>query len=278
MSHYRKIALGGAVAFALVTGAASAHASSHAYPQAETLAVESVSADVQHHPFIAAPAADRASQPVRRAQPAVAHAVPRPSTALSTLPTEPTYVTAPVVAHIPAHIKAAASPTVRTHPSALAKHEEQITAPTWNAASCDNPDANGSVTIPAVTGVFYTLDGLPAPAANYLIGVGVHTVTASVTSVEWTFTVADLSAQCGITPLDTTPTAGDAPPIWRQATCEQPNASVDIPFVRGVDYSLDGVPGPAGNYLLGTGAHTVTADSGSADRLPTWTFTITVPC
>jgi hypothetical protein len=169
-------------------------------------------------------------------------------------------------------------PTVRTHPAAPAKHEEQITAPTWNAASCDNPDANGSVTIPAVTGVFYTLDGLPATAANYLIGAGAHTVTASASNAEWTFTVDDMSAQCGITPLDTTPTASDAPPIWHQATCEQPKASVDIPFVRGVDYSLDGVPGPAGNYLLGTGAHTVTADSGSADRLPTWTFTITTPC
>jgi hypothetical protein len=56
----------------------------------------------------------------------------------------PTYASAPAVVPAPAHVKAAA--TVRTHPSATAKHEEQITvAPTWNAASCDNPDANGSV-------------------------------------------------------------------------------------------------------------------------------------
>ena len=163
-------------------------------------------------------------------------------------------------------------------PAPALKAGPRITSPTWVQASCDNPDASGMVDVPSTPGLFYTLDGLPAPGATYLIGAGTHTVTASVDNAKWTFAVADMSAQCGITPLDTTPTSDDVPPVWHQATCEQPNASVDIPpSAPGIIYSLDDVPGPAGNYLIGSGIHTVTEDSGSADRIPTWTFTVSIP-
>lgn len=75
--------------------------------------------------------------------------------------------------------------------------------------------------------------------------------------------------------LDTTPNAADVAPVWHQATCELPDGSVDIPAVDGVQYDLDVIPGPAGNYSLGVGDHTVTVFG--SDRAPTWTFTVDAP-
>lgn len=49
-------------------------------------------------------------------------------------------------------------------------------------------------------------------------------------------------------------------PVWYQATCSQPLGSVDIPFgPAGVEYALDTIPGPGGNYQLGVGTHEVMA-------------------
>ena len=75
--------------------------------------------------------------------------------------------------------------------------------------------------------------------------------------------------------VDTTPNATDVAPVWHQATCELPDGSVDIPAVDGVQYDLDVIPGPAGNYSLGVGDHTVTVFG--SDRAPTWTFTVDTP-
>lgn len=73
-------------------------------------------------------------------------------------------------------------------------------------------------------------------------------------------------------------------PTWHQVTCALPrtDGSVDIPVVRGVEYALDTIPGPADNYLIGLGTHTVQAFAlpGFALRpgvVSQWSFTVVAP-
>jgi len=148
-------------------------------------------------------------------------------------------------------------------------------APVWHAATCtDTPGNEGNVDIPdAGPGVIYALDSIPGPAGNYLLGLGTHTVTAGAQAgytltgtVTWTYTV--VKPNCKVTPKA---------PVWHAATCAQPAGSVDIPTVKGVDYAVDYIPGPAGNYLLGVGAHTVSANPQPGYTLSgtqTWTYTV----
>src|SRR5882762_1936312 len=147
-------------------------------------------------------------------------------------------------------------------------------APVWHAATCtDTPGNEGHVVIPDVTGVQYALDFIPGPGGDYLLGLGAHEVTANAKqgyvltgATDWTYTV--VKPNCKVTPKT---------PVWHAATCAQPAGSVDIPTVKGVDYAVDYIPGPAGNYLLGVGAHTVSANPQPGYTLSgtkTWTYTV----
>lgn len=71
-------------------------------------------------------------------------------------------------------------------------------------------------------------------------------------------------------------------PVWHQATCAQPQGSVDIPTETGVEYALDFIPGPGGNYQLGLypPTHTVMAVPATGyiftggSSVVEWTFTV----
>lgn len=93
--------------------------------------------------------------------------------------------------------------------------------PVWHAATCLNPD--GSVDIPATTGVFYALDYIPGPAGHYLLSVGSHTVSTApvrgytLTGTQfWSYTVKAVTG-CHKT-VTKTPVKSPVKPSLRHAT------------------------------------------------------------
>ena len=65
-----------------------------------------------------------------------------------------------------------------------------IAAPMFHGSTCEHK-TTGSVDIPAVHGVTYTLDGARARAGSHLLPLGGHTVTAKHghDHASWSFTV-----------------------------------------------------------------------------------------
>lgn len=164
-----------------------------------------------------------------------------------------------------------------------------LPAPVFHASNCEHR-STGSVDIPAVHGARYTLDGVRESAGTYTLATGSHTVTARKgrQSAHWSFTVTVRSIiGCAVVPTVPRPIIHWASPTfvaadWNQATCGQPEGSVDIPADTGVIYDLDTIPSPAGNALLGVGSHQLHAAPADGYRFPaftvtSWSFTVVAP-
>jgi hypothetical protein len=172
--------------------------------------------------------------------------------------------------------------TVTVHAAANCGNHVTAVAPIVTDQSCSGPGSHtdGSITITAVTGIDYQIDGVPASPGTITEAPGTYTVTAT--------------PQAGFTidgPTSFTVTihaAGDCvshvsaiAPVVTSQVCTGPgthtDGSITLTAVTGIDYQIDGVSVPAGTYTEAPGTYTVTATPEAGYTIDGQTsFTVTV--
>jgi hypothetical protein len=143
------------------------------------------------------------------------------------------------------------------------QHVTAVT-PSVTQAECTGlgTSSDAFLTIPATTGVVYSVDSVVTAAGNVVKTPGTYTVTAAALpgytlegTASWPLTV-DAAPDCTqhVTPVAASVT---------QAECTGPGTStqpfVTIPDTAGVVYAIDGVVATAGDHAAAPGTHTVTA-------------------
>ena len=180
-----------------------------------------------------------------------------------------------------------------TYPKALDCTDHVVpVVPAVTQTACTGPGAvkGASYTIPATTGVVYSVNDseTPVKAGTYPLAQGetvvVHADALTGYTIdgtdEWTITADERN--CDVTATPATPT-------YSAQQCQYPSytvqpATVTIPSTTGVVYSLDGKVTPAGIVTVAVGPHAVTAAAVEGYELAAypvagWTTTITaVPC
>lgn len=138
--------------------------------------------------------------------------------------------------------------------------------PTATQPTCEV--LTGSYTLPEVTGISYTVNGVATAAGTHTgITAGTYNVVATAQTgyvltgtTSWTITLS-AAEDCEQEPTTVTPTA----PTFKQPSCEVLTGSYTIPEVTGVTYKVNGVTATAGTHtvLPGVTVHiTAEADSG----------------